>query len=105
MFCIDQLGKIKAHISALEKQADHYKAEIISAAAQVEGTAWAEEGETFRACVSWADKAVVDYKSAFAELVARHGMQEAFVTALLHKYTKVAPMVPTVRVSARKTGG
>lgn len=98
----DQLGATLAAISDLKKQADAMKAQLISSAADVPGTAWADEGDCFRACVSWADKATVDYKGALAELQAKHGMQEDFIAALLHKHTKVAPLVPTVRVSARK---
>lgn len=102
MNTIDQLGATLAAISDLKKQADALKATLISTAANVPGTAWADEGDTFRACVLWADKASVDYKGALAELQAKHGMREDFIIALLHKHTKVAPMVPTVRVSARK---
>jgi hypothetical protein len=103
MTTVDQLRATLASISTLKKEAEGLKSLLISEAANVPGTAWAKEGEVFRACVSWADKAVVDYKSAFAELQDKHGLKEEFIVALLHKHTRVAPMVPTVRVSARKT--
>lgn len=96
----DLLGNLKAEISSLVDEADVAKAVLISIAANQPGTSCAIEGEAYRAAVTFADKRVTDYKAAFSELVARHGMSEEFVRTLLKKHTKVAELVPTVRVGA-----
>lgn len=101
MNCIDRLGAVKASISNLREEEATLKADLIGRAADHPGTAYAEDGDAFRVCVSWADKAVTNHTAVLADLAALYGIPQAVLERIVHRRTRVAPMVPTVRVSAR----
>lgn len=100
-FC-DVLGSIKAEISLLKQDEEKAKVELISIAANHPANVCALEGDLFRATVSFTNKTVTDYRGAFEELVAKHGMSAEFIERLLKKHTKTAEGVPSIRVSALK---
>lgn len=102
MHTADRLGAIKSAIAALRKEHDVLAAEVISRAADHPGDAYAEDGDAFRACVSWVDRSVTDYRAALADLADEFDISTERLERALRKHTRVAPQVPQVRVSARK---
>lgn len=98
----DKLGAINAAIADLKAEAEICKIELISIAAAHPGAVCALEGDLYRAAVSFTNKSKTDYKAAFDELCAKHGMSADFVATLLKRHTEVAEGVPSIRVSARK---
>lgn len=100
-FC-DKLGTINAAIADLKVEAEIYKVELISIGAAHPGMTCALEGDLYRVAVSFGTKTKTDYKAAFEELIAKHGMDADFVAKLLAKHTETAEGVPSIRVSARK---
>ena len=76
---VDQLGMLLAQIADLEKQADIIKNEL----KQHEGHI---EGNLFKACVTFSQRATVDNKAVFAEanvpadLIAKHTKTTAVIT-------------------------
>lgn len=102
MHFIDELGATKAAISNLRDTEDKLKARVISLAANHPGRVFAADGELFRAAVSWADKNVTDWKAVAEALAQHHDTDPALLARLIKANTQTAPMVPTVRVSARK---
>lgn len=102
MHLIDELGALKAAISSMRETEDRLKAQLISLAAQHPGKVWAENGDVFRATVSWADKTVTDWKAVAATLAQQHDTDPDVLARLIKANTQKAEMVPSVRVGARK---
>ena len=98
----DKLGTIKASIATLKREESALLAEVIGIAAGHPGTACALDGEVFRACVSWVDQTVTDHRAVLAAIVEEFDVPTERLEALLRRHTKTAPLVPRVRVSARK---
>lgn len=102
MSIVDRLGACKAAQAALASEQAGLQADLISRAALHPGKAYAEEGEVFRACVSWSDKRATDWAEVIADLGAAFGIPQERIDAVIRRRTRIAPMVPTVRVSSKQ---
>ena len=87
---VDQLGKLKAEIAALQDEEKQLKALLAASGYQ------ALDGQTFRASISWSDGRVgIDWRA-----IAEHfNPSRQLVTA----HTSQGEPFPVIKVSARKT--
>jgi len=96
---VDTLGALKDHIKAEEKEAEGYKAILISAATQEPGNSIRLQGSEYFACVTFADRTTVDWEKIAKEL-SEHVSHQAF-TGMIKRHTRTVPTLPSVRTTKR----
>lgn len=102
MHLIDELGAAKAAIAGLNAEAEVLKAKLILLAAKTPGKLYTDEGEIFRAAVSWGKTTTTDWKAVADALAQHYDAPPDLVARLIQAHTSTGPLSPTVRVSARK---
>lgn len=102
MHLIDELGAAKAAISGLKAEEELLKARLILLASKTPGKLYTDEGEVFRAAVSWGRTTTTDWKAVADALAQYYDAPPDLVARLMKANTSTGQLTPTVRVSARR---